>query len=143
MSTSDIHLEHQMHMNHAQVIELTKEMVELCVSLCPGDVEFSAMDATRRDVDFLAQVLATAVAAGATTINVPDTVGYALPAEYAALFDQLYAKVPALEKVDHECPLPQRSGGGCGQHLGGSGAWSHAGGGGHERHRRAGGQRRA
>jgi isopropylmalate/homocitrate/citramalate synthase len=73
--------------------------VELCVSLCPCDVEFSAMDATRSDVDFLAEVLAAAVAAGATTINVPDTVGYALPDEYAALFDQLYAKVPALEKV--------------------------------------------
>jgi 2-isopropylmalate synthase len=99
VSTSDIHLQHQMHLSYAEVIKLTKQMVELCVSLCPGDVEFSAMDATRSDVDFLAQVLATAVAAGATTINVPDTVGYALPDEYAALFDQLYAEVPALEKV--------------------------------------------
>ncbi len=99
VSTSDIHLKHQMHLDYEQVIKLTKEMTELCVSLCPGDVEFSAMDATRSDVDFLADVLATAVAAGATTINVPDTVGYALPDEYAALFDKLYAKVPALEKV--------------------------------------------
>jgi len=99
VSTSDIHLQHQMHISRAEVVKLTREMVELCVSLCPGDVEFSAMDATRSDVDFLAEVLATAVAAGATTINVPDTVGYALPTEYAALFDQLYAKVPALEEV--------------------------------------------
>ncbi len=57
------------------------------------------MDATRSDVDFLAEVLATAIEAGATTINVPDTVGYALPTEYAALMDQLYEKVPGLENV--------------------------------------------
>ncbi len=99
VSTSDIHLQHQMHLDYKQVLKLTKEMTELCVSLCPGDVEFSAMDATRSDVDFLAEVLATAVQAGATTINVPDTVGYALPDEYAALFEQLYVKVPALESV--------------------------------------------
>jgi 2-isopropylmalate synthase len=99
VSTSDIHLEHQMHMTKPEVVKLTTKMVKLCVSLCPGDVEFSAMDATRSDVDFLAEVLAAAVEAGATTINVPDTVGYALPDEYAALFEQLYAKVPALENV--------------------------------------------
>jgi 2-isopropylmalate synthase len=62
-------------------------------------VEFSAMDATRSDVDFLAEVLATAIEAGATTINVPDTVGYALPTEYAALMDQLYLTVPGLDRV--------------------------------------------
>jgi 2-isopropylmalate synthase len=99
VSTSDIHLEHQMRMSRPEVVKLTTQMVRLCVSLCPGDVEFSAMDATRSDVDFLAEVLAAAVEAGATTINVPDTVGYSLPTEYAHLFDQLYAKVPALEKV--------------------------------------------
>jgi 2-isopropylmalate synthase len=99
VSTSDIHLEHQMHVSREEVIRLTREMVELCVSLCPEDVEFSAMDATRSDVDFLAEVLATAVEAGATTINVPDTVGYALPGEYAGLMDQLYEKVPGLENV--------------------------------------------
>jgi 2-isopropylmalate synthase len=99
LSTSDIHLEHQMRMTRPEVVKLTREMVELCVSLCPRDVEFSAMDATRSDVDFLAEVLATAIEAGATTINVPDTVGYALPTEYAALMEQLYEKVPRLENV--------------------------------------------
>jgi 2-isopropylmalate synthase len=74
VSTSDIHLEHQMRMSRPEVVKLTTQMVRLCVSLCPGDVEFSAMDATRSDVDFLAEVLAAAVEAGATTINVPDTV---------------------------------------------------------------------
>ncbi len=98
VSTSDIHLEHQMRVDREEVLRLTREMVELSVSLCP-DVEFSAMDATRSDVGFLAEVLGTAIAAGATTINVPDTVGYALPGEYAALMDALYEKVPGLEGV--------------------------------------------
>ena len=99
VSTSDIHLEHQMRATRADVLKLTKEMVELSVSLCPDDVEFSAMDATRSNVDFLAEVLETAIRAGATTINVPDTVGYALPTEYAALMDQLYEKTPSLDTV--------------------------------------------
>ena len=99
VSTSDIHLEHQIRKTRAEVLEMTREMVELSVSLCPGDVEFSAMDATRSDVDFLAAVLQTAIDAGATTINVPDTVGYSLPTEYAALMDELYEKAPGLAEV--------------------------------------------
>ena len=99
VSTSDIHLRHQMQASYQQVIDLTRRMVELSVDLCPGDVEFSAMDATRSDVDFLAEVLETAIQAGATTVNVPDTVGYALPTEYADLMDALYAKTPSLERV--------------------------------------------
>jgi len=99
VSTSDIHLQHQMRVSRSEIVKMTREMVEYSVSLCPGDVEFSAMDATRSDVDFLAEVLATAVAAGATTINVPDTVGYSLPGEYAALMEQLYVKIPGLESV--------------------------------------------
>jgi 2-isopropylmalate synthase len=99
VSTSDIHLKHQMRVGRDEVIKITRDMVELCVSLCPADVEFSAMDATRSDVDFLAEVLSTAIDAGATTINVPDTVGYALPTEYAALMEQLYAKIPRLDQV--------------------------------------------
>ena len=99
VSTSDIHLEHQMRKSRPEVVDLAREMVNLAVSLCPGDVEFSAMDATRSDVDFLAEVLAAAIEAGATTINVPDTVGYTLPSEYSALLDQLYEKVPSLENV--------------------------------------------
>jgi 2-isopropylmalate synthase len=99
VSTSDIHLEHQMRKSRPEVVELAREMVNLAVSLCPSDVEFSAMDATRSDVDFLAEVLATAIEAGATTINVPDTVGYTLPSEYSVLLDQLYEKVPSLENV--------------------------------------------
>jgi len=99
VSTSDIHLEHQIKKTRPQVIALAREMVELAVSLCPGDVEFSAMDATRSDVDFLAEVLRTAIQAGATTINVPDTVGYTLPSEFARLIDGLYERVPELADV--------------------------------------------
>jgi len=99
VSTSDIHLEHQMRKTRPEVVALTRQMVELAVSLCPGDVEFSAMDATRSDVDFLAEVLETAIKAGATTINVPDTVGYTLPTEFSALIDRLYEKAPSLENV--------------------------------------------
>ncbi|MBU2601810.1 MAG: 2-isopropylmalate synthase [Actinobacteria bacterium] len=99
VSTSDIHLEHQIKKTRPEVIELTREMVDLAVSLCPSDVEFSAMDATRSDVDFLAEVLQVAIECGATTINVPDTVGYTLPTEFAALIDSLYEKTPGLADV--------------------------------------------
>jgi 2-isopropylmalate synthase len=99
VSTSDIHLEHQMRKTRPEVVALTKEMVELSVSLCPRDVEFSAMDATRSDVDFLAEVIETAIQAGATTINVPDTVGYTLPSEFGEMIDQLYEKAPRLKDV--------------------------------------------
>ena len=99
VSTSDIHLEHQMRKTREEALAITKQMVELAVSLCPHDVEFSAMDATRSDVDYLARVVETAIQAGATTINIPDTVGYTLPTEFAKLIDQLYAKAPSLENV--------------------------------------------
>ncbi len=99
VSTSDIHLEHQIRMTRPQVLELTREMVTLAASLCPADVEFSAMDATRSDVDYLAEVLQAAIECGATTINVPDTVGYTLPSEFADLIDTLYEKAPGLADV--------------------------------------------
>lgn len=99
VSTSDIHLQHQIHASHDEVIDLTRRMVALSASLCPGDVEFSAMDASRSDVDFLVQVLEAAIQAGATTVNIPDTVGYSMPTEYAALVDTLYEKVPSLSQV--------------------------------------------
>ena len=99
VSTSDIHLQHQMRVSREEVVKMTRRDGRALRLALPGRCEFSAMDATRSDVDFLAEVLATAVEAGATTINVPDTVGYALPDEYAALMDQLYDKVPGLDNV--------------------------------------------
>lgn len=99
ISTSDVHLQHQIKKTRAEVLAITRKMVRLSASLCPGDVEFSAMDATRSDREFLAAVLEAAIEEGATTINVPDTVGYALPTEFAGLVDYLYDHVAGLRDM--------------------------------------------
>ena len=79
------------------------------------DVEFSPMDATRSDLEFTAEVLQIALDEGATTINVPDTVGYSMPDEYAAMWRALYRLVPGLADVDDVGPLPRRPRPGGGQ----------------------------
>jgi 2-isopropylmalate synthase len=84
LATSDIHLEYKLRKTRPEVIEMARSSVTYARKLC-NDVEFSAEDATRSDRDFLVQVLETAVEAGATTLNIPDTVGYAMPEEYGAL----------------------------------------------------------
>ena len=84
MSTSDIHLEHQFRKSRGEALELIGEMVTYARSLC-DDVEFSPMDAGRSDPQFLFQVLKVAVECGATTLNIPDTVGYTAPRESADL----------------------------------------------------------
>ena len=86
IATSDIHLEHKLRKTRAEVLALAPEMVAYARSLV-DDVEFSCEDAGRSDPDFMYQVIEAAIAAGATTINIPDTVGYATPAEFAALID--------------------------------------------------------
>ncbi len=82
IATSDIHLKHKLRKTREQVLEDTIQGVELARRYA-DDVEFSAEDATRTDMGYLCQVLEAAVQAGATTINVPDTVGYSVPDEYA------------------------------------------------------------
>ncbi|HEY9429209.1 MAG TPA: 2-isopropylmalate synthase [Gemmatimonadaceae bacterium] len=84
IATSDIHLEHKLRMSRAQVLEATASMVRYARGLCE-DVEFSPEDASRSDPEFLHDVLRAAVESGATTLNIPDTVGYATPDEYAVL----------------------------------------------------------
>ena len=84
VATSDIHLEYKLKKTRAEVIEMTRQAVRLARHFA-GEVEFSAEDATRSDVDYLCEVFATAVAEGATILNVPDTVGYTLPTEFAQL----------------------------------------------------------
>ena len=84
VATSDIHLEYKLKKTRAEVIEMTRQAVRLARSFA-DEVEFSAEDATRSDVDFLCEVFATAVSEGATILNVPDTVGYTLPTEFAQL----------------------------------------------------------
>src|SRR5207342_1280922 len=83
LSTSDIHIEHQLQSTREDVKGQARAAVAHARSLCE-DVEFSPMDATRADVEFTAEVLNIAIDEGATTINVPDTVGYTMPDEYIA-----------------------------------------------------------
>src|SRR5215204_3791579 len=95
ISTSDIHIHHQLQSTREDVIGQARAAVRHAKSFVE-DVEFSPMDATRADVGFTAEVLQIAIDEGATTINVPDTVGYATPDEYAAFLTGLYALVPDL-----------------------------------------------
>jgi 2-isopropylmalate synthase len=98
LSTSDIHIEHQLQSTREDVKGQARAAVAHARSLCE-DVEFSPMDATRADVEFTAEVLNIAIEEGATTINVPDTVGYTMPHEYAAFLTRLYELVPGLAGV--------------------------------------------
>jgi 2-isopropylmalate synthase len=84
LATSDIHMEYKLRKTRPEVIEMARSTVAYAHNLC-NDIEFSPEDATRSDRDFLVQVLEAAVEAGATTLNIPDTVGYAMPEEYGAL----------------------------------------------------------
>jgi len=88
IATSDIHLVHKLRKSREQVLREAAEAVRLARSLCP-DVEFSCEDASRSDLDFLVEVVRAAIAAGASVINLPDTVGYAVPREYGAMFRQV------------------------------------------------------
>src|SRR5690349_22044099 len=98
LSTSDIHIEHQLQSTREDVKGQARAAVAHARSLC-DDVEFSPMDATRADVEFTAEVLRIAVDEGATTINVPDTVGYTMPDEYGAFLTRLYELTPGLADV--------------------------------------------
>ncbi len=98
VSTSDIHIEHQLMSTREDVKGLTRASVAQAKGYC-DDVEFSPMDATRSDAEFTAEVLQIALDEGATTINIPDTVGYATPDEYAAFLRSLYTMVPDLHNA--------------------------------------------
>ena len=98
IATSDIHLKYQLRMSREEVLKAVEHSVGLCSSLC-NDVEFSAMDATRSDWDYLADVYTVAIEAGAKTINVPDTVGYTNPQEFYNLITHLRNKVRGIEKA--------------------------------------------
>ena len=98
LATSDLHLEAKLRITRAQALEQAGAMVRLACGYAE-DVEFSAEDATRSDLDFLVDIVTVAIQAGATTINLPDTVGYSTPAEYQALFEAMHARVPGAEKV--------------------------------------------
>ena len=92
VATSDIHLEFKLKKTRAEVIEMTRNAVSLASGLA-DEVEFSAEDATRSDIDYLCEVLAVAVESGATILNIPDTVGYSLPNEYGELIRTVKERV--------------------------------------------------
>ncbi len=98
ISTSDIHLEYQLRKSKAEVLQIAQEMVAYAKSFM-DDVEFSTMDATRTDPEYLYQVLEGAIAAGATTINIPDTVGYTTPSEFGALIRGIKENVPNIDQA--------------------------------------------
>ncbi|NMA72168.1 MAG: 2-isopropylmalate synthase, partial [Firmicutes bacterium] len=98
IATSPIHMEHKLRKSPAEVLEMAAKAVELARRYV-DDVEFSAEDATRSDPDFLVQIFTAAAEAGATTLNVPDTVGYATPEEYAALIRYLRERIPGVERL--------------------------------------------
>jgi 2-isopropylmalate synthase len=98
IATSDIHLEHKLRMSREQVIDSAGRAVARAKAFT-SDVEFSCEDATRTDIDYMAQVVRVAIAAGATTINIPDTVGYTVPEEYVEILGGLRERVPELDGV--------------------------------------------
>ena len=98
LATSDLHLEHKLKIDREECIEQVIEAVTFAKSLC-DDVEYSPEDAGRSDPDFLVQVLGEAIKAGATTLNIPDTVGYTTPEEFGALIRYLREKTPGADTV--------------------------------------------
>lgn len=99
IATSDIHMEYKLQMTREQVLQRITEMVSYAKSFCQ-DIEFSAEDASRSEPAFLAQCYSNAVAAGATTLNVPDTVGYSTPQEMGELIRYLKEHVVGVENTD-------------------------------------------
>jgi 2-isopropylmalate synthase len=98
LATSDIHLQYKLKISRQQCLEQARDSVRLAKSLC-ADVEFSPEDATRTEHKFLYEVLNAVVEAGATTLNIPDTVGYSMPAEFGELIQGIRQNVRGIENV--------------------------------------------
>jgi len=98
LSSSEIHQMHQLRKNREEVMEMAVTMVERAKKLC-ADVEFSPMDATRTNREYLYQMLEEVIRAGATTVNIADTVGYAIPSDFAELLRDIQAKVAGIDGV--------------------------------------------
>ncbi|KUK82288.1 MAG: 2-isopropylmalate synthase [Pelotomaculum thermopropionicum] len=98
ISTSDIHLKHQFRKTRDEVLEIAVAAVKRAKRYT-DNVEFSAMDATRSDWDYLCKVVAEVIDAGATTVNIPDTVGYAVPGEWGSFIETICREVPGIDRV--------------------------------------------
>jgi 2-isopropylmalate synthase len=97
-STSDIHLKYQFRVSREEAIKRSVEAVKLAKSFT-ADVEFSPMDATRTDISYLCEVIEAVIKAGATTVNIPDTVGYTIPSEFAATIRAIFERVENIGKA--------------------------------------------
>ena len=98
LATSAIHREHKLKMDKQTIIQRAVDGVRRAAGYCP-DIEFSPEDASRTEMDFLCQVVEAAIAAGATTVNIPDTVGYATPTQMANIISTLRNRVPNIDKA--------------------------------------------
>ncbi|MDD4860011.1 MAG: 2-isopropylmalate synthase [Dehalococcoidales bacterium] len=98
LSTSDIHLIHQLKKNRDEILATARDMVTKAKKYT-SDIEFSPMDASRTKPEYLYQILAAVIDAGATTVNIPDTVGYAIPSEFGKLIDGIFQNVPNIGKA--------------------------------------------
>src|SRR4026209_2178578 len=98
LATSAIHRVHKLNMAQEEIIKAAVEGVKIARELCE-DVEFSPEDASRTELDFLTQVVEAVIDAGATTVNIPDTVGYTVPDEFAELFRYLRKNVRGIDKI--------------------------------------------
>lgn len=98
ISTSDIHLRHQFRLSRDQALKRAVDMVTYAKTFV-DDVEFSPMDATRSDSDYLCDVVEAVINAGATTVNIPDTVGYSIPYEFGELIKKISEKVPNIDRA--------------------------------------------
>src|SRR6267143_3031357 len=98
LATSDIHLKYKLRITREKCLEQARESVRRAKSLC-ADMEFSPEDATRTDPEFLCQVLDAVIEAGATTLNIPDTVGYTIPSEFGELIATIRRRVKGIENV--------------------------------------------
>ena len=98
LSSSDIHLLHQLNKSRDEILNTSRNMVARAKKLC-ADIEFSPMDASRTDWQFLYQIVEAVIDAGANTVNIPDTVGYAIPEEWAKRIEGIYQNVPNINKA--------------------------------------------
>ncbi len=97
-STSDIHLKYQFRISREEALKRSVEMVKLAGSFVE-DVEFSPMDATRTDISYLCEVVEAVIDAGASTVNIPDTVGYSIPVEFGAMIKAIQDRVKNIDKA--------------------------------------------
>lgn len=98
IATSAIHMQHKLRLQPDQVVEQAVRAVKRARNLCP-DVEFSCEDAGRSEIDFLCRIIEAAISAGARTINIPDTVGYAIPQQFGEMIRQIIQRVPNADKA--------------------------------------------